>query len=52
MTMLVSLLVDKQFFQRVPFSLHNHEKQVTTIYSRNQLIISWGKNYCNILNYA
>jgi len=42
MTKLVSFLVNKQFLQRLPFSLHNHLKEVFTVQSRNQLIFSKG----------
>jgi len=44
MTKLVSFLVNKQFFQRVPFSVHNHLKEVFTVQTRNQLIVLRGKN--------
>ena len=49
MTMLVSFLVNKQFFQSVVFALHNHLRQVIAVQSRNQLIISRGKNDCKFL---
>jgi len=52
MTKLVSFIVNKQFFQRVPFSVHNHLKDVFTVQTRNQLIVSRGKNDCNFLIYV
>jgi len=41
--------VSEQFFQSVAFSLHNHLKEVFTVQSRKQLIISRGQNDSNFL---